>query len=91
MPSEITTVQIKQFDITQLSLKSSDITTVRIQTGDVTVLTNTPATINAANLSLSNDLPINIARAASAGASSSVSRADHTHSVADTLLDGGNY
>jgi hypothetical protein len=91
VPAEITTVQIFQSDITQLTVSNSDITTVNLQTEDVTILQNVSATINAASLSFSNDIPQDIARAGSAGTSSAVSRADHVHSIANTLLDGGNY
>ena len=91
MPAEITTVQIFQSDITQLTVSDSDVTTVNLQTEDVTILQNVSATINAASLSLSNDIPQDIARSGSAGTSSAVSRADHVHSIANTLLDGGNY
>ena len=91
MPAEITTVQIFQSDITQLTVSDSDVTTVNLQTEDVTILQNVSATINAASLSFSNDIPQNISRSGSAGTSSAASRADHVHSIADTLLDGGNY
>lgn len=90
VPAEITTVQIAQSDITQLSISNTDITTISLQTNDITVLQNVSATINAA-LSLSSDIPENIARTGSAGSSTAVSRADHIHSIANTLLDGGNY
>ncbi len=91
VPAEITTVQILQSDITQLSISNTDITTISLQTNDITVLQNVSATLNAASLSLSSDIPQDIARTGSAGSSSAVSRADHIHSIANTLLDGGNY
>ena len=91
VPAELTTVQIVQSDITQLSISNTDITTISLQTNDITVLQNISATLNAASLSLSNDIPENIARTGSSGSSSAVSRADHIHSLANTLLDGGNY
>jgi hypothetical protein len=91
VPAEITTVQISQSDITQLTVSNTDITTVSVQNSDITVLQNVSATINAASLSLSSDIPQDIARTGSAGTSSAVSRADHIHSIANTLLDGGNY
>lgn len=91
VPAEITTVQIFQSDITQLTVSDSDVTTVNLQTEDVTILQNVSATINAASLSFSNDIPQDIARTGSAGTSSAASRADHVHSIANTLLDGGNY
>lgn len=91
VPAEITTVQIAQSDITQLSISNTDITTISLQTNDITVLQNVSATLNAASLSLSSDIPQDVARTGSAGSSSAVSRADHIHSLANTLLDGGNY
>jgi hypothetical protein len=91
VPAEITTVQISQSDITQLTVSNTDITTVSVQSSDITVLQNVSATINAASLSLSSDIPQDIARTGSSGTSSAVSRADHIHSIANTLLDGGNY
>lgn len=89
--AEITTVQITQSDITQLTINNSDVTTVNLQNDDITVLQNVSATINAATLSLSNNIPLDIARDGAAGTSSVASREDHVHSIANTLLDGGNY
>ena len=89
--AEITTIQIKESNITELTISNTDITTVNIQTEDITVLQNVSATINAATLSFSNDIPQDIARSGSTGTSFAVSRADHVHSLANTLLDGGNY
>lgn len=91
VPAEITTVQIAQSDITQLRISNTDITTISLQTNDITVLQNVSATLNAASLSLSSDIPQDVARTGSAGSSSAVSRADHIHSLANTLFDGGNY
>lgn len=91
VPAEITTVQIATSDITQLTVSNTDITVVSLQTEDITVLQNVSATISAAALSYSNDTPQDIARSGSAGISDLVSRADHIHSIANTLLDGGNY
>jgi hypothetical protein len=89
VPAEITTVQIAQSDISQLTVNDTDITVVSLQTEDITVLQNVSATISA--LSFSNDIPQNIARSGASGSSSLASRADHIHSIANTLLDGGNY
>ena len=89
--ADITTVSISSGDITQVNLNNTDITTVSIGSGDVTILTGVSATINAAYLSLSNNTPQDIARSGSAGISPAASRADHVHSIANTLLDGGNY
>lgn len=91
MAAEITQVLVNIGDITQLTMSNSDITSLSVQYGETTVLTAAPATINAAELSLSNSVPTDIARTGSVGISTSVSRSDHVHSIANTLLDGGNY
>ena len=89
--ADITTVRIESGDVTQVNLSNTDTTTVSISSGDVTVLTGVSASISAASLSFSTDTPQDIARSGSAGSSTAVSRADHVHSIANTLLDGGNY
>ena len=89
--ADLTTVRIYESDITQLIIGTTDTTILNLQTEDVTIITTVPATINGASLSLSNDSPEDVARSASAGSSSFVSRADHVHSAANLLLDGGNY
>lgn len=91
MAAEITSVTVTSGDITQITVAGQDATSLSIQAGDATVISATPATINAALLSLSDIQPTAIARTASAGVSTLVSRADHSHSAADLLLDGGNY
>jgi hypothetical protein len=91
MTAQITEIIVRSGDITQISLQSTEITSVPIQSGDTTVLKASAATINAASLSLSNSLPSDITRSASAGIQTTVSRSDHIHSMANTLLDGGNY
>lgn len=89
--ADITTVRIESGDVTQVNLSNTDVTTVSINSGDVTVLTGIAATISAAALSFSADTPQDIARSGSAGSSAAASRADHIHSIANTLIDGGNY
>jgi len=78
----------------------ADLTTVQIQPADIsnvsqivqtTVLTQSSGTINLASLSLSNTAPADVARTAGVGSSNVAARADHVHSAADLLLDGGNY
>jgi len=78
----------------------ADLTTVQIQPADIsnvsqiiqtTVLTQSSGTINLASLSLSNTAPADVARTANVGSSNVAARADHVHSAADLLLDGGNY
>ena len=93
MSAEITNLTVRSGDITQLNVTSSDITSVSIQTNDVSVISTVPATINLASLSFASeiDLPSDIAREASAGVSLIAARADHIHSLANTMLDGGNY
>ena len=99
MPADVTSVRITSGDITSLTISTdtsnvtvaSDITAVTVQTNDTTVITAASATINAASLILATDAPSAIARTASVGTSSYVARADHVHSAADLLLDGGNY
>lgn len=91
MPAEITSVTVRNGDITQLNISNTDVSSLSVQSGDTTIITAASATINAASLSLSDSLPSDVIRSSSAGVSTSVSRADHTHSAADLLLDGGNY
>lgn len=69
----------------------ADITVVQVSQSQTTVLTQTSGTINLGSLNLSNSAPSDIARTASAGTSSLAARADHVHSAATLLLDGGNY
>jgi hypothetical protein len=56
-----------------------------------TILTQSSGTINLASLSLSNTAPADIIRTAGVGVSNVAARADHIHSAANLLLDGGNY
>jgi hypothetical protein len=99
MSAEITTVQVVSGDITQLTISSdvsnvvvaSDITAVSIQTNDTTVLTAAPATLNLATLSFATSQPLDVARESSVGTSVLAARADHVHSAANLLMDGGNY
>ena len=98
MPAETTTVQVSSGDITSLSITSdisnvtvaSQITAVTVQTNDTTVLTSAPATINLASMSLATTVT-DIARSGVVGVSALAARADHVHSAADLLMDGGNY
>lgn len=91
MSAEITQLRVTYGDITRLVLNSGDITNLTVQSNDTTVISAVTATINAASLSLSSATPLDVARTGSAGTSTQVSRADHIHSIANTLLDGGNY
>lgn len=78
--ADLTTVQVYPAQISNVS-----------QVVQTTVLTQSSGTINLASLSLSNTAPADIARTASAGTSNVAARADHIHSAATLLLDGGNY
>jgi hypothetical protein len=99
MAGDITTVQINSGDITSLSISTdvsnltvaSDITGVIVQTNDTTVLTQSSGTINLASLSLATAEPEVVARSGSVGISALAARADHVHSAANLLMDGGNY
>ena len=99
MAGDITTVQVTNSDITSLSISTdvsnltvaSDITGVIVQTNDTTVLTQSSGTINLASLSLATAEPEAVARSGSVGVSVLAARADHVHSAANLLMDGGNY
>jgi hypothetical protein len=99
MAGDITTVQITSGDVTSLSVSTdisnitvaSDITGVIVQTNDTTVLTQSSGTINLASLSLATAEPEVVARSGSVGISALAARADHVHSAANLLMDGGNY
>jgi hypothetical protein len=99
VPAEITNVSVTTGDITAVTINAassnlvvaSDITAVSIQTSDTTVMSAAPATINLASLSFATSAPADVARTASVGVSNLAARADHVHSAADLLMDGGNY
>ena len=99
VPAEITDVRVTSGDITALTINTassnvtvtSDITAVSIQSTDTTVMTAAPATINLATLSFSTSAPADVTRTASVGVSNLAARADHVHSAANLLMDGGNY
>jgi hypothetical protein len=55
------------------------------------VLTSAPATLNLASLSFAETTPADIARTGVVGVSVLAARADHVHSAANLLMDGGNY
>jgi hypothetical protein len=88
---DITTVTVSNADITSLSISNSEITSTIVSNTDITVLTQTSGTINLASLNFSNTAPAAVVRTASVGSSNSVARADHVHSAANLLLDGGSY
>ena len=78
--ADLTTVQVYANNISNIS-----------QVVSTTVLSQSSGTINLASLSLSNTAPADVARTASAGSSNVAARADHVHSAASLLMDGGNY
>lgn len=78
--ADLTTVQIS-------STTSSNVSQI-IQT---TVIAQSSGTINLASLSLSSTAPADVARTAVVGVSNVAARADHAHSAASLLIDGGNY
>lgn len=90
--SDITTLQVITGDITNITIGNTDTTALSVQNGDVTTILAAPATITLERiLTLSDATPFDIARTGSAGVLEIASRADHVHSIANTLLDGGNY
>ncbi len=77
-------------DLTTVQVYANNISNVS-QVISTTVLSQSSGTINLASLSLSSTAPADIARTASVGSSGVAARADHVHSAADLLMDGGNY
>lgn len=89
--ADVTVLRINTGDITNVFVRNNDITTVNVRDGDITTLMSAPATVNVENIEFSDATPSAIARTTTSGVSSFVSRADHSHSGATLLLDGGNY
>lgn len=90
--ADITTLQVNTGDITNVIVGNSDITSLSVQNGDVTTIIGAQATVTLERiLTLSDASPSDIARTANSGVLEIASRADHVHSIANTLLDGGNY
>jgi hypothetical protein len=90
--SDITTLRVVTGDITNVTVSDNDTTVLNVQNGDVTTILAAPATITLERiLTLSDATPSDIARTGSSGVLELASRADHVHSIANTLLDGGNY
>jgi hypothetical protein len=77
--ADITTVQVTTVDVSNVSV-----------TTDITVLSQSSGTINLASLNLATTVT-DIARAGVVGVSALAARADHVHSAANLLMDGGNY
>ena len=90
--ADITTLQVNTGDISNVIVGNNDVTALSVQNGDVTTIVGAPATVTLERiLTLSDASPSDIARTANSGVLEIASRADHVHSIANTLLDGGNY
>jgi hypothetical protein len=76
-------------DITTIQVTTVDVSNVSVTT-DITVLSQSSGTINLASLNLATTVT-DIARAGVVGVSALAARADHVHSAANLLMDGGNY
>jgi hypothetical protein len=92
MASDTTTLQVVYGDITNLTI-SQDSTAVTVSNTnlDTTILLAAPATISVPSISFSTANPSDVTVFSSPGVSNSAARADHIHSAASLLLDGGNY
>lgn len=90
--ADTTILQVNTGDITNISVSSGDASILSVKNGDITTIIGAPTTITlGSSFALSNDSPLDISRTANSGVLELVSRADHVHSLANTLLDGGNY
>ena len=87
--ADSTILQINSGDVTNLSVSSSDASILSVSNGDITTIVGAPITVSLANFS--DAAPLDISRTANSGVLAIASRADHIHSIANTLLDGGNY
>ena len=76
-------------DLTTVQIYANNISNVS-QVTSTTVLSQSSGTINLASLSLATTVT-DIARAGIVGTSQLAARADHVHSAANLLMDGGNY
>ena len=76
-------------DLTTVQIYANNISNVS-QVTSTTVLSQSSGTISLASLSLATTVT-DIARTGVVGSSQLAARADHVHSAADLLLDGGNY
>ena len=76
-------------DLTTVQIYANNISNVS-QVTSTTVLNQSSGTISLASLSLATTVT-DIARTGVVGSSQLAARADHVHSAADLLMDGGNY
>lgn len=89
---EVTYVTVTTGDITNVTVTETDITALSVQSSEITTIIAAPATIQLGDTAFLGDAdPEDIARQSSPGVSTTFSRSDHVHSIANTLLDGGNY
>ena len=76
-------------DITTVQITTTDVSNVAVTT-DISILSQSSGTINLASMSLATTVT-DIARDGVVGVSVLAARADHVHSAASLLMDGGNY
>jgi len=90
--ADTTILQVTIGDISNVTVSDNDVTAITVQDTDITTIIGAPTTITLERiLTLSDGFPSDVARTANAGVLEIASRADHVHSIANTLLDGGNY
>lgn len=90
--ADTTSIIVVTGDITNITVGDDDVTSLSVQNGDTTTIVGAPATVTLERLVMLSDAPaLDIARTADSGVLELASRADHVHSIANTLLDGGNY
>jgi hypothetical protein len=90
---DVTNLTVKQGDITNITIGTGDVTALTVQSGEITQISSATATINLANIAFatSSEMPLDVGRSASVGVLNIAARADHVHSAANLLLDGGNF
>ena len=76
-------------DLTTVQIYANNISNVS-QVTSTTVLNQSSGTISLASISLATTVT-DIARTGVVGTSQLAARADHVHSAANLLMDGGNY
>lgn len=91
--SDVTNLTVRQGDITNITVGSGDVTALTVQSGEITQISSATATVNLANIvfATSTEAPLDVQRSASVGVLNIAARADHAHSAANLLLDGGNF
>lgn len=92
MAADITTLTVIGNQATNLRVSSSDVTVINT-VDDITILNAVSATITIPNeIELSNATPQEISsEVGSPGVSMSAARADHVHSAANLIVNGGNF